>query len=398
MKGLITFGATVLFGIAAILTSTSFAGVAGHRGLAERPFGQQNLIGTVTAIDAAAGKLTVRPDSGIAVTFVTNGSTSLRRVPPGETSLTKAETITFADIKTGDRVLVPGGVTDANVAVKQVIVMAREAIAVQRDEQRSEWQARGVGGRITALDANKRQIIIQTRGRTNAEAVTVAVPENAKILRYAEGSLRSEDAKPGTFADMRIGDQVRILGDRNADGGTITATEIVSGTIVRTFGTITNINSAANEVTVKNEQTGQTTVVVLAPKSVVRRLPPEVAQNLAARREQRQQQRQARAESTGARTEQRRPPARTSDQQRPRGMQQLLESQPAINIGELKAGDAILVTGLQGTDPNRVSAATAIVGDAEVMRMLRPQRRNGNMSPGLPGDVGGGNVPTNDEP
>ena len=181
MKGLIKFGATVLFGIAAILTSTSFAGVAGHRGLAERPFGQQNLIGTVTAIDAAAGKLTVRPDSGIAVTFVTNGSTSLRRVPPGETSLTKAETITFADIKTGDRVLVPGGVTDANVAVKQVIVMAREAIAVQRDEQRSEWQARGVGGRITALDANKRQIIIQTRGRTNAEAVRLG-PIEAVIL------------------------------------------------------------------------------------------------------------------------------------------------------------------------------------------------------------------------
>jgi len=374
---------------------------------------QQNLIGTVTAIDTANGKIIVKTDAGNSVTFSTNDKTAVRRLPPGQTSIANAEKITLADIKVRDRVLVPGGAADVQTAARQVIVMASEAIAAKRDQDRSEWQTRGINGRITALNQEKKEITVQARG--GAEIITVKAPGNAKILRYAPDSLRSTDAKTGAFTDLRVGDQIRILGNRSADGKTVTAEEIVSGTVTRAFGTITDINTKANEITIKNSQNGQTFTVVLGKNSVVKRLPAEVAQNLAQRRERRQQRRQTQAESTGVQTEnqgQRRGERRNGENrerrsadaggaQRPRGgLQQMLEAQPAITIADLKKGDALMVTGTEGADASRLTAVNIISGDVELMQLVQRSQggRNGNMSPGLPGNVGGGNVSDDDEP
>ena len=374
---------------------------------------QQNLIGTVTAIDTANGKIIVKTDAGNSVTFSTNDKTTVRRLSPGQTSIANAEKITLADIKVSDRVLVPGGAADVQTSARQIIVMASEAIAAKRDQDRSEWQTRGINGRITALNQEKKEITVQARG--GAEIITVKAPGNAKILRYAPDSLRSTDARTGAFTDLRVGDQIRILGNRSADGKTVTAEEIVSGTVARAFGTITDINTKANEITIKNSQTGQTFTVVLGKNSVVKRLPAEVAQNLAQRRERRQQRRQTQAESTGVQTEnqgQRRRERRNGENrerrsadannaQRPRGgLQQMLEAQPAITIADLKKGDALMVTGTQGADASRLTAVNIISGDAELMQLMQRSQggRNGNMSPGLPGNVGGGNVSDDDEP
>lgn len=373
---------------------------------------QQNLIGSVTAINTGNGEITVKTDAGNSVTFLTNEKTAVRRVSPGQTSIADAEKIALADIKVGDRVLIPGGIADAKKAVNQVVVMAGEAIAAKREQDRSEWQTRGINGRITALNQEKKEITVQARG---GEAITVKTPAIAKILRYAPDSLRSTDARAGNFADMRVGDQIRILGNRSADGKIVTAEEIVSGTVTRAFGTITDINAAANEVTIKNEQSGETFKVALSKNSVVKRLPAEVAQNLAQRRERRQQRREAQAESTGVQTENQgrgrrerrnrengeRRAGDADAQQRPRGgLQQMLEAQPAITIADLKKGEALMVTGTQGADASRLTAVNVVSGDADVMKLMQSTqgRRNGNMSPGLPGNVGGGNASDDDEP
>lgn len=369
---------------------------------------QQNLIGTITAIDAASGKITVKSDDGTSVTFATNEKTVFRRAAPGQTSIASAEKITLAELKIGDRVLVPGGVADAQTSVRQVVAMAGEAIAAKREKERGDWQTRGINGRIVALNAEKKEITVQARGRNGADALTVTAG-NAKILRYAPDSLRSVDARPASFADLRVGDQIRVLGNRAGDGAIVVAEEIVSGSVTRAFGTITGIKAAAGEITIKNNQTGQTFTVVVGKKSVLKRLPAEAAQNLAQRRERRERRRQQREESTGAQTEnqrdrgeRRRENAEQGGTARGGSLQQMLENQPIISISELKAGETVLVTGTSEADPTRLTAVNLIAGEAEAMQLLqRPQngRRNRNMSPGLPGNAGGGNAPaTDDEP
>lgn len=404
------------FQLAGLVTAVTFAAVPGlfafpgsstpprfYSTPAHYAYQQQNIIGSVTAIDAAAGKVSVKTDSGGSATFSTNEKTVVRRVPPGQTSLANADTISLGDIKVGDRVLVPGGAADAQLPVRQVIVMASEAITAKRTQQQTDWQSRGVNGRVSAVNTNKREITVQSRGQNGPETLTVTASANTKISRYAPDSLRSEDALPAALSDIHVGDQVRVLGNRSSDGGSLTADEIFSGSIARAFGTITDINAANNEVMIKNDQTGQTYSVSLGKRSMVKRLPPEVAQNLAQRREQRQRRRQAQAESTGVQTENTagRGNRRGADgSQQRRGFQQLLEDQPSISIADLKKGDALMVTGTQGADASHLTAINVIAGDAELMRLFqRPQgRRNGNMSPGLPGNVAGGNAQDNEQP
>src|SRR5215213_6099518 len=88
-------------------------------------FDQKNLIGEVTSIDQAGGKIVILTDAKVSVTVTFNEQTIFRRVLPGQTSLANAETIKIADLKIGDRILVPGSVASEQTPVKQIIVMPR---------------------------------------------------------------------------------------------------------------------------------------------------------------------------------------------------------------------------------------------------------------------------------
>jgi co-chaperonin GroES (HSP10) len=360
---------------------------------------QQHLIGEVTATDQTTGQLTVRTDAGASVVVSTNERTTYRRLPPGQTSIDRAEEITRADVRVGDRVLVPGGAGGAQTAARQVIVMAREAIAARREQEREDWRARGANGRVTAIDMAQRQLTVEARSREGAESLSVLVAANTRFRRYAPGSLRPADAVPGTFANIRVGDQVRILGNR--DGSRITAEEIISGRIARLGGVVENVDAARREVVVKDNRTGQTVVVALTANAMLRRLPAEFAEGLRQRGEGRRSRGNQppdgqTGERRGPRRERGAQDGQGGERQRTggRGPQGMLENLPPLAITELKKGDAVIISGTTDADDSHVTAATLITGDAELLqRLQRFQRgdgRPGNMSPGLPGGVIGG--------
>lgn len=367
---------------------------------------QQHLIGEVTAVDAATGRLTVKADAGGAsVEVTTDERTAFRRVPPGQTALDKAEPITRADVRVGDRVLVPNGAAGASAPARQVIIMARAALAEQQERAREERRRRTLMGRVAAVDAARREITVQGRTREGVQNVTVAATEATRFLRYAPDSLRAEHARPGTLSDVRVGDQFRATGDRDAAGTRFTAEEVVTGTVSRIFGQIVSVDAARGEVTLRNEMMGENFTVALGQHTTLRRVTPEVAARLAEQRAQRGQRRERREErrasregSEGERAEGRNREGREGRRGEGRGpgggggnFQQMFENLPAITAAELKKGDTILVTGTAGADATRLTAVSLVAGDAELLRLL--QRGMGgerNMSPGLPGDVMGG--------
>src|SRR5205807_7648632 len=73
------------------------------------------------------------------------------------------------------------------------------------------------------------------------------------------------------------------------------ADEIIAGSFTRLFGQVTSVDAARNEVTVKNDQTGQSVTVALGPRSTIRRITPEFVKTMTERAEQAQQRRQQRA-------------------------------------------------------------------------------------------------------
>ena len=375
---------------------------------------QQHVIGEVIVMDPATGQISVKTDAGATVSVTVNERTIYRRMPPGETSLAAATTITSGDVKVGDRVLVPGGaaLVDGSAGpARQVIVMAREAVAARLEQQREDWRTRGVNGRVVAIDAAKKVLSVETRSREGAQTLTVATNTNSRIRRYAPGSLRPADAVAGSFTDIRVGDQVRVLGNR--EDLRVTAEEIISGTVTRLVGVVETADSVRGEVVVKDGANGQLMTITLLPTTSLRRVPADFAatigrgqrrgdggggENLteeqrAARRAARREQGAARrgnndnpgtAANPGASTNQPRPGGRNP--------QQMLESFPVITLAELKKGDTVMVMGTGTADKSRVVAATLITGDAELLQRLqrRGPGRAENMSPGLPSGVMGG--------
>jgi hypothetical protein len=362
---------------------------------------QQHLIGEVTATDQTTGQITVKTDAGSSVVVTADERTIYRRLPPGQTSIDKAEEIMRADVRVGDRVLVPGGAGGSSTAARQVIVMAREAIAARREQEREDWRTRGANGRVVAVDAAQRQLTIETRSRDGVETLSVLVPGNTRLRRYAPGSLRPADAVSSAFADIRVGDQVRILGNR--DGSRLTAEEIISGRIARLNGAVEAVDASRREVTVKDSRTGRTMIVALGANAMLRRIPAEFAEQFRQRGERRRgggggatSSDGQGGERRGQRRDRAAPDGQGAGRQRPggRGLQGMLENLPPLTVAELKKGDAVIVTGTTEADDSHVAAATLITGDAELIQQLqrfqRGDGRRGNMSPGLPGGVAGG--------
>jgi sRNA-binding protein len=373
---------------------------------------QQNLIGEVSSVDAAGGKIVVSTETKTSVTVPFNDKTAFRRVAPGQTSLANAEQIKVTDIQIGDRVLIPGGVAADQAPVRQIVVMARAAINSQRDEEQRKRRERTVAGRITAVNADKKEIVIQARGGRNSgtDALTIDASGNVKMLRYAPDSLKLSDAVAGSFTDLRVGDQIRVIGDRNAEGTRVAAEEIFSGSVTRLVGSVSEINAARGEIVVKNSRTGELTTIAMGKNTTLRRITPEVAENLKQRMERRRDRRnqrdsgdsnnqQTQAERRRAREERR--SQNNNGQQANRNPRQMFEDLPAITVGDLKKGDAVLITGTGAN--SRLTAVSVISGDSDLQEILQRTQggRGGNMSPGLPGNVSGGNAPggnNDDEP
>src|SRR5207244_4017304 len=224
---------------------------------------QSRIVGEVTAVDKTARQVTIKTDTGESITILTNEASSVLRLPAGETSAQKATKITLADIGVGDRLFARGAlaVGGKSVSASQVVVSGPAVSAgTAQDPQRQRVNARnrGLNGRITALNPDKKEISVQSRSREGVGTITIQTSDGTRFFRYAPDSLDIKDASRSSFAGLKVGDQLRALGDTNQDGTRFTADEIISGLISRTGGQVIVVNPAAKEVTIKNNQTGQT--------------------------------------------------------------------------------------------------------------------------------------------
>jgi hypothetical protein len=363
---------------------------------------QGRVVGVVTSVDKAANQIAVKTDTGEANVVVVASSSSLLRLPPGETSAQKAVKITLEEIAVGDRLFARGNsIGDGkSFEARQVVVTAGAAAPVAQDQQqRDDFRQRGIVGRIARIDVQKKEIALQSRGREGVTPATIVVTDATRVFRYAPDSLNITHASRSSLSQMRVGDQLRALGERSTDGTRFTATEIIAGSMTRTGGQVVAVDAARNELTIKNNQ-GQTVTVAVGQRSSLRRITPEVAASFAARpgragSGQEGRPRERRERPAGANGEARRGsgggegrPARGG-----RGFQEMLAGLPVITLSDLKKGDSVFISGSEGADASHVTAIMLITGDPTFLeRFLQRGPNRGPQSPGLPGGVMGGGV------
>jgi hypothetical protein len=234
------------------------------------------------------GTLTVTADSGEEVTATLEDDTKIVRVAPGQTTLKGATLLKASDLQAGDRVLVRGIPIAGSQTVKAatVIVMKQADVASKQEEDRADWQKRGVGGLVFAVDAASGTITISLGPGTAgapAKTLTIRTTKNTVLRRYATNSIKFDDAKAAPITDIKPGDQVRARGSKSADGNELAADEVVSGSFRNIAGTIVAKDEAAATITVQDLLTKKPVTVKLSGDSTMKSLPPEMAQRIAVR-------------------------------------------------------------------------------------------------------------------
>jgi len=332
---------------------------------AAAPAAAARQIGTVKAI--SGNSITLATDAGQQVAVSVVDGARILQLAPGSTDLKSAQTITLADIAVGDRVLVTGKAGDdaGSLTASRVILMKSSDIAQKNEAEKTDWQKRGSGGLVSAVDAGSGTVTISTGGKK----IQVQTSGTTKFRRYAGDSVKFEDAKPGTLAQIQVGDQLRVRGAKSEDGTTIQAEEVVSGSFKNLAGTIATIDAAGGTLTLKDLATKKTMVAAVTANSDLRKLPPEMAARFAARAKGAGAGGpgggaggggQAPAQGAGA-------TGATGGMGGGRSaggdLSQMLARLPAVTLADLKAGDAVMVVGSE-SEPgsSRVTVVTMLSG------------------------------------
>jgi hypothetical protein len=327
-------------------------------------------LGTVKAI--AGNALTLAQDSGSGITVLIQDSTRILRTAPGQTSLKDATPIKLQDLQVGDRILVRGQASaDAkSLVASAVIVMKRSDIEQKQEAERADWQKRGVGGLVSAVDAGSGTITISTMALGTVNKLAVHISKDTVIRRYAPESVRFDDAKPGTLDQIKPGDQLRARGSRSADGSEFAAEEIVSGSFRNIAGTVASVDASQNTVNVMDAITKKPVSVKIAADSQMRKLPPMIAQRIAMRLKGGPTGvSPSGAGAGGSASSASQPgggaPPGEAGGSRPNGgtdFQQMLNRLPTATLADLQKGDAVMIVATQGTATGGVRAITFLSG------------------------------------
>jgi hypothetical protein len=95
--------------------------------------------------------------------------------------------------------------------------------------------------------------------------------------------VRFADAQPGPIDAIHSGDQLRARGNKSADGSSIDAEDVVSGTFRNVAGTINSVDAAAGTLVVKDLATKKPVTIHFSADAQLHRIPDRMAQMLAAR-------------------------------------------------------------------------------------------------------------------
>ena len=381
-------------------------------------------VGAVKSINGSALVLTADGGSEVSVTVASNAK--IVQVAPGEKDLKSATPIALTDLQVGDRILVRGRASDdaKTMMAVGVIAMKRTDLEAKKTQDREDWQKRGIGGLVSAVDPATRTITISTGTGASAKTVAIHTTKGTVLRRYAPDSVQFDDAKPAALDQVKPGDQVRARGTKSADGSEFAADEIVSGTFRNLAGIITAIDASAQTISLTDLISKKPMVVKITAQSQLRKIPAQMAQIIAFRLKGGATgasgaagtggaSGQGGAASAGAT-----PNGGSANGGPPNGgqrsggagagaggggsgsgggrgdFQQIVSRLPASSLADFQKGDAVMVVSTEGTDADGVTAIT-MLGGVEAILAAAPA---GNASQAIllsPWSLGGG-APTGD--
>jgi hypothetical protein len=318
-----------------------------------------SVMGVVSDFKPDTRQVIVTTAAGSQVTVILSDRTVFMRIPPGEKTKDKFVKIAPTDFAVGDSVFARGRMSEdrKNLPALEFYVMSKGDIAEKRDRERTEWKTRGIAGTISALNADTKEITVDARTAEGPKPIVIAAKGETKFRRYAPDSVRFSDAKSSSFAELKVGDQLRALGTKSADGARFTPDEIVAGAFQTISGAITEINAEKNEIKIKDLQNQQPVTIVVSKDSSMRRLTQEMVTAL----------------TPGKPDPNAKAPAKPSGD-----LQEMFDQLPTFTLPELKPGESIIISSTKGADPARVTAIAVVSGVGPLLQNAQGGRATAN--------------------
>ena len=381
---------------------------AGQQAPAQQTPAQTPLTQTVGAVKSINGNaLVLTADGGTEVSVTVADNAKIVQVAPGEKDLKSATPIALTDLQVGDRVLVRVRASDDAKAMTAVwvIAMKRTDLEAKKTQDREDWQKRGIGGLVSAVDPATGTITISTGTGATAKTVAIHTTKSTVLRRYAPDSVQFDDAKPAALDQIKPGDQVRARGTKSADGGEFAADELVSGTFRNLAGIITAVDASAQTISLTDLISKKPVVVKITAQSQLRKISPQMAQVIAIRLKGGAAGAGAAGGSTGASGAA--GGGAANGGQRSGGgagagagagngagggrgdFQQIVNRLPASTLGDFQKGDAVMVVSTQGTDAGGVTAIT-MLGGVEPILAAAPAGNAAQAMTLSPWSLGGG--------
>lgn len=304
-----------------------------------------SVMGVVSELKTDTRQVIVTTAAGNQVTVTLSDRTVFMRIPPGEKTKDKFIKISPTDFGVGDSVFARGRMTEdrKSLPALEFYVMSKGDIAQQRERERDEWKKRGIAGTVSAVNAETKEITVDSRTAEGAKPVVITTTAETKFRRYAPDSVRFSDAKASAIGELKAGDQLRALG--TADAAKFRADEIVTGSFQTIGGAITEVNAEKQEIKIDDVQSKQPVTIVVSKDSLLRRLTPELLTALLPP--------DPKVKPAANAT----PPAKGSGD-----LQEMFDQLPALSLAELQPGESIVISSTKGTDPARVTAIAVVSG------------------------------------
>jgi hypothetical protein len=341
-------------------------------------------VGTIKSISGNTIRLTT--DAGVDANVVIRDGTRLVRVAPGQKDLKDASPIQLQELQVGDRLLIRGNLSEdgKSVIAASIVVMKKADIAEKQAHEREEWQRHGLGGLVNSVDPDAGTITIATNALGPNKDVVIRISKETILRRYAPDSVKFDEAKPGALAEIKAGDQLRARGTRGADGGELTADEIVSGSFRNIAGPITAIDPATSTISVQDLLSKKIVAAKITADSQLRKLPPVMAQRVAMRIGGAPADAASNATTPVSGTPRLGDaPAGGPGGSRPGGgdFQQAISRMPPASLSDLQKGDAVMVVATQGTQEAKITVITLLAGVEAILEASPRGGRSTILSP-----------------
>ncbi len=251
----------------------AFSGFIGNVAMAQAPVSAYtSVVGEITKVDAPTKVISIKTDKG-ATTVKFSDQTQILQLPAGELDPAKGTAIKAEAIEAGDKLELARVQTKDPTGLPARTVIVKKAADVTKEVQMKAqaWQTQTTAGSAESVDVAGKKIVRKVKGANfdPDRDVTLDMSVRVNYQRFSDVTLAYANSEAADA--VKVGDHLRVLGAKDADGSNIKVTDIAADDIRQFGATYKSLDPATGQIQA-TDTAKKPVVIVVRPNTKVKRL------------------------------------------------------------------------------------------------------------------------------